>query len=256
MAPRFIPLKDRFDKKWRPDSSGCWIWEGALHVDGYGKIFLNGKLEMAHRVGWQLYVGPIREGMVLDHLCRRKSCVNPSHLDPVTVGENSKRRNYEVWRQLDDVPSLRSPRKPRPALRERFDAKWVEDKETGCWNWTDHLDVKGYGRISVNAYPEVASRTAYRLYIGKIPDGLHIDHLCRNPSCVNPQHLEAVTNKENCRRGIVAEVHRARQAAKTHCKHGHPFSGDNLYVSRKQRVCITCRKRNKLRHRDKQKSPA
>lgn len=91
-----IPLRERFDQKWRLDeASGCWIWEGALHVYGYGKFYRNQKRDPAHRVGWELYKGPIPSGMVLDHLCRRKNCVNPDHLEPVTVAENTRRRNYE-----------------------------------------------------------------------------------------------------------------------------------------------------------------
>lgn len=241
MAARFVPLKTRFDQKWRLDpDSGCWIWEGALSVLGYGKIFLDGKLAPAHRVAWQLYRGDIPDGRVLDHLCRRKNCVNPDHLDPVTVGENSKRRNYEVWRALGDVPSLRSARKPKPTLRERFDAKWKLNAKNGCWEWTRPL-VNGYGRFCVDAYPQVASRAGYEIYKGKIPGGLHLDHLCRNRCCVNPDHLEPVTNSENVKRGIVTEVHRARQAAKTHCKRGHPLSGKNLKRTSKQRICLACR---------------
>lgn len=240
MPAKFVPLRTRFDRKWRLDAeSGCWIWEGALHVHGYGKIFVDGVLKAAHRIGWEIYRGAIPEGRVLDHLCRRKNCVNPDHLDPVTVGENSKRRNYEVWRELGDVPMLRSPRKSKPTLRERFDAKWKLNPKNGCWEWTQPL-VNGYGRFCVDAYPQVASRAGYEIYKGKIPDGLHLDHLCRNRCCVNPAHLEPVTNKENGRRGEAAEAARARGLAKTHCKRGHPLSGKNLRRTAKQRICRAC----------------
>lgn len=102
-------------------------------------------------------------------------------------------------------------------LKERFDAKWVEDPETGCWLWTASTKGNGYGQIKIGVpSPAPAHRVAYTLYRGAIPDGLVIDHLCRNPGCVNPEHLEAVTHKENLRRG-------AKCGKKLGpCKNGHP----------------------------------
>jgi len=247
MAPRFIPLKDRFDKKWQIDAeSGCWVWHGAVHIHGYGKIFVDGQLKPAHRVGWELYVGKIPAAMHLDHKCLRKCCVNPNHLEPVSNVENIRRRNLRghTYRQL---PSLRVPRH-KPTLRERFDAKWVKNQESGCWEWVAQINPSGYGSISVHASPTPAHRVAYELYVGKIPEGLHIDHLCRNRCCVNPKHLEPVTNKENGRRGIAAQVNRARHLAKTHCKFGHPLSGDNVLQTKKQRVCLTCRLARKRKY--------
>lgn len=89
----------------------------------------------------------------------------------------------------------------------------ADDK--GCWNWTGKL-VRGYGWLS-GTY---AHRASYELFVGPIPDGLQIDHLCVNRRCVNPRHLEPVTGAENMRR--VAE-------RRTHCKHGHEFTPENTY---------------------------
>lgn len=238
-------IKDRFDAKWRPDkASGCWIWEGAVTGLGYGKFYESGKLRPAHRVAWEIYKGGIPEGLLLDHLCRRKECVNPDHLEPVTVAENTKRRNYE--QRLPEVPSLRTPKR-KPTLKELFDAKWKRNKR-GCWIWQAYVSPQGYGRITTGARPQAAHRVGFQLYVGEIPAGMFLDHLCRNRACVNPAHLEPVTSKENVRRGRVSDLNRQRQLAKTHCKRGHPFAGDNLILTSKQRVCRTCRLMRKRKY--------
>lgn len=251
MSPRPRSLKSRFDEKWTRDpQSGCWVWNGAITIHGYGKIFVSGKLKLAHRVAWELYIGRIPSIAVLDHKCRRKNCVNPDHLEAVTVGENTRRRNFDLKRP--PVQFLRSTKR-KFSLRERFDQKWTFDEATDCWNWIAQLNTKGYGNISKDGRPALAHRVSYELYIGPIPEGMHLDHLCRNARCVNPKHLEPVTNRENGRRGIVAEVNRERQLAKTHCKFGHPLSGDNLFVDKRtgQRVCRECRLARKRKFNSK-----
>jgi hypothetical protein len=108
-----------------------------------------------------------------------------------------------------------------------------------CWVWTGGLD-NGYGRMRIGNSLFHTHRLSYELSVGPIPEGLHIDHLCRVPACCNPSHLEAVTPRENSRRGFSPWARKARQ---THCKNGHPLSGDNLYRnSQGNRGCRTCRK--------------
>lgn len=119
---------------------------------------------------------------------------------------------------------------------ERFWSK--VDKSGVCWNWTASKKYKNYGQFWYKGRNDFAHRVSYELCKGVIPDGLQIDHLCRNPSCVNPDHLEAVTQKENILRGVGLSAQRARQ---THCKNGHPLSGDNLRRDKKfRRICKTC----------------
>lgn len=101
-----------------------------------------------------------------------------------------------------------------------------------CWKWTSSLDSEGYGRIKIHGLVLKAHRLSYEIFRTKIPVGYVIDHLCRNIDCVNPFHLEVVTNHENLIR---------KYKRQTHCKRGHPLSGENL-MPRKDghRACRKC----------------
>ena len=141
-------------------------------------------------------------------------------------------------------------------LPERFRAKFVVNKQTGCWEWTAYINVTGYGMINVAA-PERqrrfrtfrAHRYSYEQITGRIPEELTIDHLCRVRHCVNPDHLEAVTKRVNVLRG---EGPTAINARKTHCPQGHPFTGINLYSygpDRRWRKCKQCHNERRARQR-------
>ena len=136
-------------------------------------------------------------------------------------------------------------------LEQRFWSK-VKKLPGGCWLWTGtkpHSDKSRslpYGMIGVRLSDGTwkmkgAHRISYELNVGPIPEGLTLDHICKNPSCVNPSHLEAITMKENVLRGngIAAQC-----ARKTHCKRGHPLSGDNVHIHpmTRQRICRACRR--------------
>ena len=104
----------------------------------------------------------------------------------------------------------------------------------GCLVWTGPKDRNGYGKARVPGIrnPQYTHRLAYELARGPIPEGLEIDHLCRNRSCCNPDHLEAVTRAEN--------VRRANWPPKTHCLWGHEFTPENTYLYRDGRRCREC----------------
>lgn len=127
-------------------------------------------------------------------------------------------------------------------LPERLRRQIVHDSSTDCWLWMGSLNRNGYGRTTrTNSRTSVvAHRYVYELVIGPIPDGLQLDHLCRVRNCVNPEHVEPVTQRTNLLRG---ETITARSAAVTHCPSGHPYSGRNLRVSREgYRYCRECRR--------------
>lgn len=113
------------------------------------------------------------------------------------------------------------------------------EKTEGCWNWTGGKQGGGYGTLHVgDGRYQLAHRYSYELHIGPIPEGLTLDHKCRNRGCVNPAHLEPVTNRENILRGTSPSALHAR---KTHCPAGHAYEGDNLIRRRGTRECRQCK---------------
>ncbi|MFF0736871.1 HNH endonuclease signature motif containing protein [Streptomyces chartreusis] len=130
---------------------------------------------------------------------------------------------YDYW-QASEVPA--------PVL-ERFWSK-VAEQENGCLTWQAQLSVGGYGVFCVRKPKKMyAHRFAYELLVGPIPDGLELDHLCRNRSCLNVCHLEPVTHAEN----------RGRTPPKRHCPNGHEYTQENIrtWVKRDGVVSRACR---------------
>lgn len=123
----------------------------------------------------------------------------------------------------------------------RFWGRIKQDPETGCWEWTGAKDTGGYGRFMADGRLIGAHQWSYRNWVGQVPDGAELDHLCRNRACANWQHLEPVTRRENQLRGDTVS---SRNAVKTHCVHGHEFTPENTYVreakGRRRRECRAC----------------
>ena len=131
--------------------------------------------------------------------------------------------------------------KNRSKTLKRLIAKAHINEFTGCHEWTGAVAGR-YGQMRVDGRQQPAHRVAYELSRGEIPEGLELDHLCKTPLCVNPDHLEPVTRKENVRRSDVGKATGARTRQKTHCPAGHPYTGPNLVTTTGYRRCRECRR--------------
>ena len=136
---------------------------------------------------------------------------------------------------------------------DKFWSKVDRKSNDECWEWLGSDNGHEYGRFYAgggkdNPLTYYAHRYSYTLYYGEIPEGLEIDHLCKNRKCVNPLHLEAVTTKVNVLRSDSLSAKRARQEF---CIRGHPLFGDNLYEAGGKRMCKQCREDNRLNNKDR-----
>lgn len=121
-----------------------------------------------------------------------------------------------------------------------------------CWNWTASKNNYGYGRLRVDGKTLYAHRLVYQWLVGPIPEDKECDHLCRNPACVNPDHIELVSRKVNVLRG---ESPSAKHAVKTHCPRGHEYDEDNTAMTLvNTRRCRACDRDRKRRIRGSKKS--
>jgi hypothetical protein len=165
--------------------------------------------------------------------CSIKNCPNPTRTGSSPYCD----KHYTRWKRHGD-PAVALKDHTPPEIR--WKTSYAVDESTQCWNWIGTAS-RGYGRISCgknNSRP--AHVFVYEQTLGSVPDGLELDHKCRNTLCVNPSHLEPVTHTVNVRRGN-AGIHNAN---KTHCKHGHEFTPENTIFRKSGRQCRTCHQRD------------
>lgn len=140
----------------------------------------------------------------------------------------------------------------RESAQERLENNSMSALPSDCMIWMRRTDVGGYGRMSYLGVERPAHRVAYELKYGPVPEGMIMDHLCRVRGCVNPDHVEPVTNRENTIRGVAAEVNGERMKSITHCPSGHPYSSDNTYIRPNGwRTCRTCHREQERERRAK-----
>lgn len=112
-----------------------------------------------------------------------------------------------------------------------------KDAPNGCWQWLGSQGQKGYAQWHIGGKTIYVHRYSYNILVGEIPISLVIDHLCRNRSCVNPGHMELVTQQENILRGIGLAAQASRA---THCPQGHSYDVGNTYIYQGRRYCRAC----------------
>lgn len=224
-------------------NSGCWLWLGNLCSDaGHGRC---GE-QYAHRYSYELHFSEIPSGHEIHHRCRMPNCVNPDHLEAITQREHwkkhpDKRRNF--W-----ATSRRSIADHRIGTAEEKFLRYINKTQSGCWEWTGGLS-RGYGRFWFKGrVGALAHRISWQIHKGPIPGDLPLDHLCRNPKCVNPDHLEPVTQAVN--------MSRSKNARKTHCPYGHEYTEANTRLVRSHtstsgfsRSCKACEPRRGAQQR-------
>jgi hypothetical protein len=209
------PVIERLMERVLPEPmSGCWIWMGSVGQRGYGHIgtvYHSAKATRdVHVVAFEHAFGPVAHGTMIKHKCHTRLCVNPHHLTAVAA---------------------------RPVIERLLD--WaIPEPMSGCWLWVGTVVKSGYGHIRCGDKVRGAHVVSYEHFVGPVPEGLHLDHLCRVRCCVNPQHLEAVTCKENIRRGL--------RGPRKYCPRGHPYdainTGVQLIRGKHWRYCLPCRR--------------
>lgn len=152
--------------------------------------------------------------------------------------------------QSSQTPERRRRGRPAEPLDQRI--LRLTDRSGDCWLWTGSLDPYGYGRITVKQSPMKAHRVSHETFVGTLPEGLEIDHLCRVRHCVKPEHLDAVTHSVNVQRqmaatGTIAGRLLGGLQLGESCSEGHLVDEENAYQRRGLIACLTCRReRNRL----------
>lgn len=179
-----------------------------------------------------------------------KTCKKGHSLDEKNLYVCSRGKNNCRLCRAERAREFRRRKNPDWYLPEvkKFSKKYNIVGE--CWLWNMSLSKDGYGSYKGRG----AHRASYEFSKGQIPEGLEIDHICRNRSCVNPKHLEAVTHEENIKRGVYGDRSWVRKihGDKTQCKRGHKYSGENLRIEKRTDggIARRCKECDKLKNKN------
>jgi hypothetical protein len=167
-------------------------------------------------------------------LCITETCTTKAYCKQMC------QKHYRRWKKHGSPHTIGQSGQPKTPFAERF---WRHIDILGpdeCWPWKGYIAHNGYAIVHLDDFRKTmtAHRAAYLLTHGSIPEALVMDHLCRNRSCMNPKHLEAVTQRENLIRGDTLP---GRNSRKTHCLRGHPFDQSNTWKTKEgHRHCREC----------------
>lgn len=147
--------------------------------------------------------------------------------------------------ELEKIERMAPADRETEVARAKFLMKVVRDAKTGCWDWSGSLHPR-YGRFDFRGDRKLAHRAAYEFFVGPIPMGMQIDHVCRNTRCVNPLHLQPVTSATNVLRHVIAEFGEVGIPGGKFCRHGHDLSVVGVADHKGNRSCREC---NRIRRR-------
>lgn len=147
----------------------------------------------------------------------------------------------EYFNRMISISELLEDKEVREELKSRLLDKSMPEPNTGCWFWMGDTVKGGYGRTTIGRVKVLSHRASYECFVNKIPKGLTVDHKCNQPNCINPQHLEAITQYDNTMKG---KSFSTINAQKTHCPKGHEYNQENTfyYKINARRDCKICMK--------------
>jgi hypothetical protein len=181
MTARGLPLKERFELYVSPEpNTGCHLWMGFCEDSGFGR-FATKSRTTAHRAAYEIYRGPIPEGVQVFHKCDVNCCVNPDHL----------------FLRTDRKAGSLAGSKRYGSVMDRIERDTHYEPNSGCWLYAGPIDDSGYGRVRVERKKVRVHHFTFQKDNGPLAKGKVVMHSCDMPCCWNPDHLSIGTHRDN-----------------------------------------------------------